>query len=177
MTRFVALLRGINVGGRAKVPMTELRALAEEMGAKEVATYVASGNLVFSAPGTTADWEAQLEQRIGERFGFPVTVVVRSAADWPDYINGNPFPEALEAEPHRVMMFLAKTALAPDAGEMLQQRARDGEVVRRAGDALWIYFPGGAGNSRLSMAAVERQTPVTARNWRTVRKIGEMLGI
>lgn len=175
MTRFVALLRGINVSGRNKVPMAELRALAEEMGAEDVRTYVASGNLIFSAAGEPAFLEAELERRIAERFGFPVTVMVRSAADWPAYMKGNPFPEASETEPNRVMMFLGKTALADDVGDSLQQRGRDGEVIRQVEEVLWIHFPGGAGTSRLSMGAGKGDTPVTARNWRTVQKIGEML--
>ena len=78
----VALLRGINVGGNKKVPMAELRALGEKLGWRQVATYIQSGNVVFAGGGGAAAAERALEQAIEKRFGFPVPVVVRTAAQW-----------------------------------------------------------------------------------------------
>ena len=175
MGRFVALLRGINVSGHNKVPMAELRALAEEIGLADVRTYIQSGNLFFSADKQDG-LEEKLETAIERRF-IPVPVIVRSAAEWARYPASNPFPEAAEAEPNRVMMMLSKAPPKPDAVAALQERARDGERIASAGGALWIHYPDGAGTSRLSPSLIDRLigSPATARNWRTVLKIQEML--
>jgi uncharacterized protein (DUF1697 family) len=177
MARFVALLRGINVTGRNKVGMAELRAAAGELGWSKVDTYIQSGNLVAEAPASQAELEAQLEEAIQERFGISVPVVIRSAAEWPAYAVGNPFPEAAEREPNRLMLLLSKAPPRPDAADALQQRARDGELVRLVGDALWIHYPGGAGTSKLTPALIDRLvgSSATARNWRTVLKLQDML--
>ena len=89
----------------------------------------------------------------------------------------NPFPEAAEAQPNRLMMMLSKAPPKPDAVAALPERARDGERIASAGGALWIHYPDGAGTSRLSPSLIDRLigSPATARNWRTVLKIQEML--
>jgi uncharacterized protein (DUF1697 family) len=175
MGRFVALLRAVNVGGR-KLPMAELRELAAELGWVGVQTYIQSGNLVFEAEGERGTLERRLEEAIAARFGFEVPTVVRSAAEWPAYA-ATPFPEAAEKEPNRLMLMLSKLPPAPDAAERLQERARDGERVAAAGDAVWIHYPAGAGTSRLSPSLIDRLigSPATARNYRTVLKLQEML--
>ena len=177
VARFVALLRGINVGGNTKVPMAELRALCGEIGLAEVATYIQSGNLLFSASGSASDEEAKLEQAIESRFAIAVPVMVRAASDWPALVATNPFPEAARDEPNRLMLCLSKEAPYRDAGHALQARARDGEQVRLVGEALWIHYPGGSGTSRLSPSLINSLvgSPVTARNWRTAVKLQQML--
>jgi uncharacterized protein (DUF1697 family) len=172
--KFVALLRGINVGGRTSLKMAELRTLAEEIGWRDVATYVQSGNLVFEAEGKTADLEAELERAIQRRFGMTVAVLVRSAGEWKGYLDANPLPEASESDPGRVLVSIAKEPPAADAAEKLQARAQDGEQVRLAAGALWIYFPQGSGRSKL-FSGLSEGAPATTRNWRTMVKIGEML--
>jgi uncharacterized protein (DUF1697 family) len=175
MTRYVALLRGINVSGHNKVPMAELRALCTELGWKDVQTYIQSGNVVFSAEGGNKELEAQLEQAVAKRFGFTVAVMIRSAAEWSHYVAANPLPEASAAEPNRVMLSVAKEQSTEEDAAALQERARDGEQVRAAGGALWIYFPGGSGRSRLFSGGERGAPPATTRNWRTVLQIQEML--
>lgn len=177
MNRFVALLRGINVSGRNRVPMDELRPLCATLGWDAVRTYIQSGNVVFEAKGEAAALEAALEQAIANRFGLSIPVIVRPVRQWPVYIGGNPFPHAAEAEPNRLMLCLSKARPAPDCAEALQARAKDGEQVRLVGDALYIHFPGGAGSSKLSPSLIDRLvgSPVTARNWRTVLTLQEML--
>src|SRR5256885_11087562 len=93
MGRMVALLRAVNVGGR-KLPMAELRGLCGELGWSDVATYIQSGNLVFTAPGKAGEIEGVLEQAIQKEFGLDVPVIVRSRAEWARYPAENPFPEA-----------------------------------------------------------------------------------
>jgi uncharacterized protein (DUF1697 family) len=177
VTRFVALLRGINVGGNTKVPMAELRALCGEIGLADVATYIQSGNVLFSASGSASDQEAKLEPAVERRFGFPASVISRAGSDWPALVASNPFPEAARTEPNRLMLCVSKEPPARDAEQALQARARDGEQVRVVGEALWIHYPEGSGTSKLSPSLINRLvgSPVTARNWRTAMQLQQML--
>jgi uncharacterized protein (DUF1697 family) len=176
MGRMVALLRAVNVGGR-KLPMAELRALCGELGWEEVATYIQSGNVVFTAAGTAVAIEQELEDAIKEKLGIEVPVIVRTAAQWAEYPPGNPFPKAAKEEPNRLMLLLSKAPPANGAEDAIQARATAGEKVKRAGDALWIHFPQGAGTSKLTPSLIDRAVgaPATARNYRTVTTLLEML--
>jgi uncharacterized protein (DUF1697 family) len=174
----IALVRGVNVGGHNRLPMAALRSLCGELGWTDVRTYIASGNVVFREAGPSPALESDLERAIGHRFGLDVAVVVRDAEVWKELVETNPFFDVASAEPNRVALVLSKHPPRPDALAGLLERAADGERVARVGDAIWIHFPGGAGRSRLSPSAIERLvgSPVTARNWRTVRTLGEMAG-
>ena len=176
MGRHVALLRAVNVGGR-KLPMAELRALVAEIGWTDAETYIQSGNLLFSADGDREALESRLEQAIAERFGMDVPAIVRSAAEWARYPESNPFAEAAEAEPNRLMLLLSKRPPADGAEEAIQARATGGERVARAGDALWIHYPAGAGTSKLTPSLIDKAvgSPGTQRNYRAVLKLQEML--
>lgn len=173
---FIALLRGINVGGHNRAPMAELRSLSTELGWGEVRSYIQSGNLVFEAGAAPARLEAELERAIERRFGLSIPVVVRAAADWPAYVAGNPYPEASEREPNLVMLALSKAPPEPGAVEGLLERARGGERLVRVGDALWIHYASGSARSKLSPALLDRLvgSPVTLRNWRTVLELDEL---
>lgn len=176
MGRMVALLRAVNVGGR-KLPMAELRALCARLGWTDVATYIQSGNVVFSAPGRPEVNEETLERAIEQEFGLDVPVVVRSQADWAKYPGLSPFPDAAKEEPNKLHLLLSKHPPAKDAAETIQARARAGERVKQAGDGLWIHYPEGAGASKLSPSLIDRAigSPATARNFNTVLKLLEML--
>ena len=178
MALHVALLRGINVGGGDKIVMTELRALAGELGWKGAETYIQSGNLVFQAIGERTALETALETGIRRRFALEIPAIVRAAEEWPGFVEANPFPEAAEAEPNRLMLLLSKQPPRAEAAAALQERARHGERVASTGGALWIHYVGGAGTSKLTPALIDRLagSPTTARNWRTVLKLREMLG-
>jgi uncharacterized protein (DUF1697 family) len=176
MVTFIALLRGINVSGRNKIPMADLRSLCAELGWEEVQSYIQSGNLLFKA-GDTADMlESALEQAIEQQFGLSIPVIVRPAADWPAYVSDNPYPGASEREPNRVMLALSKSVPKPDAVARLADCTVNGERVTQAGDALWLHYPEGSGRTKLSPAVLDRLvgSPVTMRNWRTVLKLNEL---
>src|SRR5690625_2654452 len=102
MNAFVALLRGINVGGHHKVPMAELRDVCRELGWQNIQTYIQSGNIIFSADGAPTQLEADLEQAIVAHFGFSVPVIIRSNYQWATYATSNPFPEASAHDPRHV---------------------------------------------------------------------------
>ena len=170
MARRIALLRGINVGGHRRVPMADLRDMARGLGFGDVSTYIQSGNLVFRADGGAEAVGSALERALERRFGFPVDVVVRTAAQWARYAGGNPFPAASKEEPRRVMLLLGKAPPRARGAAALAERATAGEEVRAAGDAVWIHYPRGVGTSKLTPSLVDRLlgSPTTARNWKTV---------
>lgn len=172
----VALLRAVNVGGR-KLPMAELRALCAALGWRDVATYIQSGNVVFTADGKPEKIEKQLEAAVAKQYGFEAPVIVRTAAQWAHYPPGNPFPQAAKDEPNRLMLLLSKRPPEKGAEDLIQARAMAGEVVKRAGDALWIHFPEGSGTSKLTPSLIDRAigSPATSRNYRTVATLKEML--
>jgi len=173
----IALLRGINVGGRNKIPMAELREVCKGLGWEDVQTYIQSGNIIFAAGGKPPALESDLERAILDRFELEIPVIVRSAAAWAGTIAANPFPGASEREPRFVHLLLSKDPPAPDAAKRLQERAQGGERVALAGGALWIDYASGVGRSKLTPALLDRLTgsTVTGRNWRTVLMVDEML--
>jgi uncharacterized protein (DUF1697 family) len=173
MSTHVALLRGINVGGRAKVPMKELRGVFESMGYTDVATYIQSGNVVFD--GTTAPRSArEIERRIAEAFGFDIAVVLRTPKELAVVIRANPFPKADSAKLH--VMFLsgapAKAAFAKvDAGLYGTDQFALGRKE------IYLHLPNGVGQSKLPGALARLASPeATVRNWRTVTTLAELSG-
>lgn len=174
---FVALLRGINVGGNKRVPMAALRSLAEGLGWQRVATFIQSGNLVFVSDGSRAALEEDLERALARHFGFSVEVIVRGGAAWRRYVAGTPFPDAQAARPQHVLLGLSKRPPSPEAAERLRAYCKAGERVEIAGDAIWIDFAAGVGKSKLSPAVLDRAvgSTVTARNWTTVQALATLL--
>jgi uncharacterized protein (DUF1697 family) len=174
MTRHIALLRGINVGGHRKVPMAELRALASSAGFGDVRTYVASGNLVLSSDNQPATIETTLEQAIEARFGFAVDVVVRTAVQWADYLLDNPFETEGASEPNFVMLCIGKRPATDADLAGIRASASGRERAERRGDALWLYFADGSARSKMSLGP--RAGVWTTRNLRSVRQIAALLG-
>ena len=173
----VALLRGINVGKGRSLPMAELRPLCAALGWTDIATYIQSGNVVFTAAGKPTALEAALEKAIQGRFGMKVPVVVRNATQWAEYPARNPFPDAARERPKALLLIVAKEPPAPGAEQALQSRAADGERVGRAGDGLWIDYRDNIARSKLSPMLIDKlvDSPGSSRNYRTVMKLKEML--
>lgn len=177
MESYIALLRGINVGGHNKLPMAGLRETCARLGWAEVRTFIQSGNVVFDAAGKTETLEEALGKAIAARFGFAPAVVIRTAAQLKAMAEANPFPKESAKEPHWVLAGLAKEKLKTGAAEAIEARAQAGEKVVEAGGVLWFYYPAGVGTSKLTPALIDRAagSPVTARNWRTIIKLIDML--
>jgi uncharacterized protein (DUF1697 family) len=185
MASHVALLRGINVGGRNKVPMADLREVVTTLGHTGVTTYIQSGNVLFSTADTdTAKLAAALESAIGERFGIWASVVVLSRDDLAEVLAGNPYPDQpnprlvhvvfLNAEPPEDL--LARIAAAESAAAAKGSR----DTVRGVGRALFLHTPDGYGTSDLAQAVFrivsapakqKQDLAATARNWATATKL------
>jgi uncharacterized protein (DUF1697 family) len=177
MTRMVALLRGVNVGGNRRLPMAELRGLAASLGWTGVETYIQSGNLIFEAESKPAELEQALERALAAHLGAPVEAIVRTATAWRRYLSGVPFADAVRARPRFLHLLLAKARARTGAVAALRERACAGERVELVGEALWIDFAGGVGKSKLAPAVLDRAvgSTVTARNWQTVIALAELL--
>jgi uncharacterized protein (DUF1697 family) len=176
MARRIALLRGINVGGRNMVPMAALRELCAAVGWSNVETFIQSGNIVFEAAGARARLEHALEEALESRFGFRPAVIVRSAAEWASMLAANPFAVEAKDEPGLVLVGLPKSPLARDAAAAIESKGAAGERVREAGGALWFHYPNGAGRSKITPSIVDKAagSPVTARNWRTALALRDL---
>ncbi len=182
MTRYVALLRGINVGGRNKVAMGDLRQVSESLGHTEIATYIQSGNLVFTCSDENAIALADaLEAEIARSLGVSPVVVVLSQADLAQVVADNPFPG--ESNPKCLHAVFRREAMTPDAIAAIaaaEQTARakgsqDEAIV--VGRTLFLRTPDGLGRSELAaqLARVGSQAAGTARNWATVTRLLGML--
>lgn len=173
MTRSVLLLRAVNVSGRNRVPMAELRELLAPL-LGEVSTYIASGNIVCAHPSEPAAACAEVRALIADEFCVDTAVIVRTHEALEAALNANPFPEASERMLH--VMFLAGPA-APGAVEALEERLVPGEQIALIGDDLWIdYGESGVRGTKLTTAVLDRALGVagTARNLRTVRRLTEL---
>jgi len=175
VTDRVALFRGINVGGRNSLPMRELRALLEDIGCAQVRTYIQSGNTVFRCADDTISLADRIRRSVEERFGFAPHVLVLEAERFRMIAGANPFPDAIDDPKGLHVWFLAGAPDAPDT-DTLESLCTPSERFRLTDSAMYLHAPDGIGRSRFASRA-ERclGVPATARNWRTVSKLLELL--
>ncbi|MBT0664997.1 DUF1697 domain-containing protein [Geobacter pelophilus] len=175
MHNYIALLRGINVGGNNVLPMKELVMLLEELGLQQVATYIQSGNAVFrAAEGDKERLAEMIRSRIRERYGFEPFVLLLDVGEMETAMAVNPFPEAI-AEPNTLhLAFLGATPAIPDM-ERLEKLRSESERYALKDTVFYLHAPDGISRSKLA-ANAERLlgVPMTFRNWRTVCKIMEL---
>jgi uncharacterized protein (DUF1697 family) len=174
--RVVALLRGINVGGRHSVPMSALRSLlADELRCTEVQTYIQSGNVVCTAP-TVGLPPSAIAHLIEQRFSFAVPVALRTAQEWNALGAANPFLKQREEAEFLHLVLLAEP-LSAERLTMLQAIRSGNEQLIAMGRELYLSLPHGVGRSKLAMACVSPKMPpdTTMRNWRTVHQLQSML--
>ncbi len=175
--RYVALLRGINVGGGNKLLKGELVKIFAEVGCQDVRTYIQSGNVVFRAAESLVDGlSARITAAIASSHGYQVPVVIRTGADWAGVVSGNPFLAA-GADPGKLHVgFLADT---PDPARVatLDPDRSPPDAFEVRGDEVYLHFPAGVARSKLDNAYFDRTlgTVCTIRNWRTVCKLHEMV--
>lgn len=177
MRTWIALLRGINVGGRNAIPMATLATTFESAGCRAVRTYIQSGNVVFCSSATSME---SLRQSLGDaveaRFGFRPGILLLSEDEFRLAFSNNPFLDAL-AEPKSLhFFFLDSPPRSPDLAG-IESLALPTERFLLKNSVFYLHAPDGFGRSKLA-AAVERKLgePATARNVATVQKLLEMVG-
>jgi uncharacterized protein (DUF1697 family) len=162
----VALLRAVNVGGTRKLPMTELKAMAGELGFKYAQTYIASGNLLFETELGEGSVKTKLEKRLEDYAGKPVGVMVRTAEEMASVVAGNPFAD--EPGNRVVAIFLDS---APSKSALTEHKGMNDERIALGRREIYIHYPAGQGDSRLVIPAAKAGT---ARNMNTVKKLAEL---
>ena len=175
MKTYVALFRGLNVGGNSILPMKELVAQLENIGLRNVRTYIQSGNAVFQSEEEEASLLSnKIRAAIRNRRGFEPQVLLLEPEEIEKAVESNPFPEA-GSEPKTLhAYFLASTPKNPDLDALESIKSERERFVLKDG-VFYLHTPDGIGRSKLA-ANAEKLLGVSAtgRNWRTVRKLMEM---
>lgn len=175
MATWIALFRGINVGGHNILPMAELRKDLETLGFRNVRTYIQSGNVVF---GSSAKNGSLLGKKIGkkveEKHGFRPHILILNRQELVSAIEGNPFPKAKSQPRTLYFFFLARPATNPDMNA-LENAKTPAEEYRLTDSVFYLHAPVGVGRSKLA-ANTEKflGVVITARNYRTVEKLLSM---
>ena len=177
MTKFVAILRGINVGGRRKLPMSDLKELFQNLGYFEVKTYIQSGNVIFSAEAEEKEIEKAVENAIFEAFNFEVPVICRSAEEFKQSASKNPFFEDAAVEIERLHLTFLKELPEQTKVEKLKEYNFYPDEFLVSEKDIYIYCSGKYSDSKLSNSFFENKlkVPATTRNWKTVLKLAEGL--
>jgi uncharacterized protein (DUF1697 family) len=169
--RYVALLRGINLAGRNRVPMARLREVCEAAGATNVRTYIASGNVVLDSELSAAALRERMEHDIKTEFGIAIVVVVLTAAELAAAISKNPYKKA---EPGTLHVAFAPSDFAKADVDRLHKLDFPVEELAVIGRQIYYHLPNGYGNAQLPREIDRAKLKVTARNWRTVLALNEM---
>lgn len=176
MITYVCLLRGINVGGNNKLPMKELRSLLEVLGLENVKSYIQSGNVVFQSDRTDkATLSKEISAAIEKDHGFAPAILLLEQSELDAAMAANPFPQAVN-EPKSLHLFFLEPAPADPDLTALEELKKETEEFELINKVFYLHAPEGIGRSKLA----ERfgrgwKIDITARNWRTVCKIKEMV--
>ena len=173
MTTYIALFRGINVGGKNLISMKALTEILETRGYVDVRTYIQSGNVLFkNYHSKVENFSQEVGKAIKSSYGFESDIMILDVKELKKAINANPFPTDHPKCLH--LYFLAKTPKQPDF-EGLNRIKSESEKFELIGKVFYLYAPDGVGRSKLA-AGVERLVGVraTARNWNTITVLLEM---
>jgi uncharacterized protein (DUF1697 family) len=178
MAAYISMLRGINVGGHKKIDMKGLKSLYEDIGFKDVLTYIQSGNIIFRTELQTPDQilAENIEKTIFKKYRFEVPVIIRSLEEINRSIKVNPFIKKSSFLVEKLhITFLGKEPLASD-WEIIKGLDRSPDEFTRVGKEIYLYCPNGYGITKLSNSFFEAKLKVkaTTRNWNTVNKLQEL---
>jgi uncharacterized protein (DUF1697 family) len=175
-TTVIVLLRGINVGGKNKLPMADLRAAAESAGYADPTTYLQSGNLVVRgvAASKVGRVAGEIHDAIAASTGLDVPIITRTVEEWRAIIEANPFPDAAADGTKLHLVVLDGKATA--AVRNFEAAKFDPEAIAVSDREVYLSLPGGLGRSKLAAAAMrlDNAKSGTARNWKTVLALAEM---
>ena len=173
MPTYIALLRGVNVGQNL-LKMDRLRALCEDLGAKNTRTYLQSGNVVFEGSGSPSHWSATLEKKLAGETRLPVSVIVRTAPEVSAVLAGNPFLKEKGIDIARLGVVFLQQLLSKAALEALHAMKIGRERFHCAAKEIYIHCPDGFGRSKLYLLDKVVAQRTTTRNWNTVKQLSEM---
>lgn len=179
MSRYISLLRGINVSGQKKIKMVELKDMYESLGFVDVETYIQSGNVVFSTKGASETLlTKKIEQAIHKTFGFDVPVFVITQKDLQKAMKQAPFTKnEKETLGNKIFITFLKDIPTKADLALLEPAKADSESYTAKGDVIYFSFPNGAGKTKLTNSFVEQKlkTTATTRNWNTIETLHSMI--
>lgn len=175
--KYIALLRGINVSGQKKIIMAELREHLSELPLNNIITYIQSGNIIFDAEEEkSTELESAIQEKIFEKYGFQVPVIVFTR----DYLlkaeNANPYPQETEQAANLAFIAFLKETPEKDNIKVFEQLDFSPDLMELKGKNVYFYCPNGAGRSKITNNLFEKKLKVsaTSRNFKTVWKLLEM---
>ena len=174
MPIIISLLRGINVGGNKKIKMADLRDLYKSLGFQNTKTLLQSGNAVFETDMTDhVAIKKAIEAGIQEKFGFDVTIMLRTPEELSTIVEQHPFTDEQVSDPGKLSFVYLSSEPTNDAVDNLRENNPGREIIHHDGQILYIVYPDGKGKSKLDNSRIERALKVegTARNWNTTQKI------
>ncbi|MEO1415327.1 MAG: DUF1697 domain-containing protein [Bacteroidota bacterium] len=178
MQTYLALLRGVNVSGQKKIKMAELRQHLSEAGYMDVQTYIQSGNIIFQHPlSDIPSLEKSIQDLLLIKYGFDVDVLILADEDFLRVVADNPFLNQSEVDPK----FLHVTFLLAEVDEekyaAIPLADYEPEELMRKDQTCYLYMPNGYGRAKMTNSFFEKKLkiPATTRNWRTMRKLEEMI--
>ncbi|HEV2386533.1 MAG TPA: DUF1697 domain-containing protein [Candidatus Acidoferrales bacterium] len=175
MPVYIALLRGVNVGGNT-LKMDRLRELCAELGLRNVRTLLQSGNVVFEVAGSAPHWAQALERKLTGQARLPVSVMVKTVAEWSRAIAANPFLKEKGIDTSKLLVTFLDHPPAEAALERLRAVDAGNDRFHSLASAIYLNCPNGYGRSKLSNNVIERLLSLraTTRNWNTVRKLADL---
>ncbi|MGA9507362.1 MAG: DUF1697 domain-containing protein [Candidatus Sulfotelmatobacter sp.] len=177
MPVYIALLRGINLGGHKKIKMDELRASLAALGFDRVKTYIQSGNVVFKAAKLSDKaLSKKIEATILSTFGHSVSVIIRTAEEIKQVIANNPFLKQPDIDQTKLHVMFLRESPAQSALQQLETLVLKPDQFRSLGKELYFYLPNGVAESAVMKKPIDRvlAIPTTMRNWRTVNTVQQM---
>jgi len=174
--KYIALLRGINVGGKRKLKMADLRASVSKIGFTEVSTYIQSGNLFFSAEEKdSAILEELLAKHLLKEYTYEIPIIIRTAEEFENIQSKNSFLNVIDLK--QLNLIFLKEQPAQEQLKAFQSLEFTSEELKFEGKHLFVHYTQGVRNSKLSNNLIEKKlnTKATTRNWKTVIKIGDLL--
>ena len=181
MPRYAVLLRGVNVGGRSKLAMADLRALLSSLGYTDVTTYLQSGNALISSPDGPGRVEGRIEEALAAEVGMTTRVLVRTGADLSTVIEQNPFPDAVDAKPPALHVAFLSAQPDPAHAAELDPDAWAPDRFGLGDRAVYLWYAHGSQQSKLAagvlgqLARGDLGLAATSRNWNTVRTLADRL--
>ena len=178
MQTYIALLRGINVSGQKKIKMADLREYLEELGFQDIQTYIQSGNIVFrSKKMTSNNLEILIKNKIQEKYGFEVPVIVITPDEIKHTANNNPFEKDNTKDPKKFCVVFLQEQPYQENIEKLKEYDYSPEEYVLSEKIIYYYAANGAGNAKMNNNFFENKLKVKAssRNWRTTNKLLEMV--
>lgn len=172
MPVYIALLRGVNVGGNT-LKMDRLRALCSDLGLRKVQTYLQSGNIVFEGEGSASHWAGALERKLSGESRLPVSVLVKTAVEMDGVVAANPFLKEQGLDPSKLHVTFLNRAASRTALDRLRAIDAGPDRFHSGVREIYLHCPNGYGQTKLSNNVIEKLLSLraTTRNWNTVQKL------